>query len=170
MHTGVDTPELARTSRQRRAAALFNNFEVDYRRYQYAVVEFFVDHLTDVSRSYGCDFEQVMILAIIGQRAIGVAREMDVQDMPGPEAIAMTASRLADVTGIPRETVRRKLAQMQRKGWVDKAPHGEWFLRVDEDGSGPPARRDNAALDLRGRWRVARLVAQLEGLGHQPGT
>jgi hypothetical protein len=162
---GADDKETVPSSR---ASALFETFTEHYPGYQYVFVDFLVDHLTDLSRSYGGDLQQVMVLAIIGQRWLQARREMDGDALDTLRATAISASRLADVTGIPRETVRRKLALMQAKGWVAQGPDGAWFLALDPGGRDLPVRRDHADLDHRGRWRVARLVAALEALEGEP--
>lgn len=145
-----------------RVAELLEGFGRNYPAYQYAFVNFLVDHLADLSRSYGGDFQQILILAIIGQRRLDVLRGVERADLPAPEAMAISASRLADVTGIPRETVRRKLEALRRKGWVVQGTDGAWSLVVDEGGQDLPVRRDHAELDWRARRRIARLVALLE--------
>lgn len=148
-----------------RTAALVDGFGRDYPTYQYAFVNFLVDHLSDLSRSYGGDFQQILILAIIGQRRMNLRRRVDIADLPGPEAMAISASRLADVTGIPRETVRRKLESLRQKGWVAQGPDGGWALAEDPNGEDLPVRRDHAEFDQRARRRIARLVATLETMG-----
>ena len=151
-----------------RVAGLVEGFGRDYPTYQYAFVNFLVDHLSDLSRSYGGDFQQILILAIIGQRRLNVRRGTDAANMPGPEAMAISASRLADVTGLPRETVRRKLESLRKKGWVVQGPDGGWSLAEDPDGRDLPVRRDHAEFDQRARRRIARLVATLETFGRTP--
>lgn len=155
------------TQKDRRVANLIENFARDYPAYQYAFVNFLVEHLTDLSRTYGGDFQQIVILAIIGQRRLNVLRGLSGTEMPLPETMAITASRLADVTGIPRETVRRKLAILERKGWVSRGADGGWSLIADPDGKDLPVRRDHAAFDQRARMRVAQLVAMLEMVGNK---
>lgn len=158
-------PDVTVTKRDRREAALIENFGQDSPNYQYAFVNFLVEHLTDLSRSYGGDFQQVLVLAVLGQRRLNVLRSLPSRDMLEPAKTAITASRLADVTGIPRETVRRKLELLQRRGWVTQGADGAWLLAADSEGQDLPARRGNADLEIRARKRIARLVAVLETVG-----
>ena len=153
------------TAQQLRAAQLVECFDHDYPTYQYAMVEFFVEHLTDVSRSLGGDLEQVMVLAILGQRRLSVLRNAEKKDTSEKEGMSISASRLADATGIPRETVRRKLALLKDRGWVVQVADGSWALAPEGAAGETPVRHDLSALDLRGRQRVARLVAALEIMG-----
>lgn len=136
----------------------------NYRGYQYRFVEFFVEHLADVSQVFRGDLQQVMVLAIIGQvrlSALGAATAAgdDAARIPH-EKLSISASRLADVTGIPRETVRRKLALLERRGWIVRSPPAGWRLAVD--GDDVPARTALSDLDERAIERVARLFTDLE--------
>lgn len=102
---------------QAEVEASFREHHVDY---QYCFVDFFAEHLSDVSRVFRGDLQMAVLLAIIGQvtlQAITVARRTGrpIEDMP-PERRGITTHRLADATGIPRETVRRKLARMEELG------------------------------------------------------
>jgi len=149
-----------------RAEFLASRFAEDYRRYQYAFVEFLVDHLTGVSKAFDGDLQQVLVLAVIGQvRLRGHRTAGEAGGVPPPaETLSITASRLADVTGIPRETVRRKLKLLEDRGWIARRPDGAWYLRVDAGDGEAPARRHLAEQDDRARRLVARLVADLENL------
>lgn len=166
--TGLADPAETEGRQDGRVAILVENFARDYPAFQYAFVNFLVDHLTDLSRSYGGDFQQILILAIIGQRRLNVVRGLPGPDRPHPETMAISASRLADVTGIPRETVRRKLALLERKGWVGQGEDGAWSLLADPEGQDLPVRRDHAAFQRRASLRIAQLVAVLETVGVKP--
>ncbi len=69
--------------------------------YHYGFVEFVSEHLADLSRGFGGDLRAMLILAVIGQVRIAAvtqqARGLPARD----EESGITASRLADVTGIP---------------------------------------------------------------------
>ncbi|MGM0583920.1 MAG: helix-turn-helix domain-containing protein [Pseudomonadota bacterium] len=149
-----------------RRQALSEAFRRDYPAYQYRYVEFFLEHLTDLSRTFGGDLEQMMVLALLGQirlRARRGAAEAgrDWRSLPACRT-GTTASRLADVSGIPRETVRRKLRALEAKGWVARNEGGLWSIASDPDGQDSQVRRDLADLDERALQRVARLVADLD--------
>lgn len=155
-------------SREDRAAFLAARFEEDYLLYQYCFVEFFLEHLGDVSASFKGDLQQVLILGLIGQvrlnavkRAVTAGR--DPSDIDPLETV-ITASRLADVSRIPRQTVRRKLLLLETEGWIEQVEDGSWYLIVDPESGGASAKRDLEALDRRARVRVARLVADLEAV------
>jgi DNA-binding transcriptional ArsR family regulator len=158
--------EGARTTGKDRADELCETFGSNYPVYQYRFVEFFVEHLADVSRVFSGDLQQAMVLAIVGQVRLRAVREARARGEPLSARLqgdATTASRIADVTGIPRETVRRKLEALRRKGWIAQDEEDRlWRLQVDANGVGSVARRDLAGVDSRALARVARLVADLE--------
>lgn len=123
-----------------------------YAELQYVFVQFLSEHLTDCRSTFDGDLDSVLVLAVLGQshlRAVLAATD-HVGDNP-----AMTASRLADVTGIPRETVRRKLRLFQESGWIQKGADGAWSLcgTLTET----PARRDLSGLNNRGIGRLMSL-------------
>jgi predicted transcriptional regulator len=157
--SGTDAPSVAIVEKTR-AEAISAAFTLNYAEYQYHFVEFLAEHLTDVGRAFDGDFQAVVILAYVGQTALRHVRE---QQGPEPHADLPTisASRLADVTGIPRATVRRKLTALEQRGWLVRVGSA-WRLRT-LDGT-TQARRDLEALDARGIKRVARFVARVEPL------
>lgn len=154
---------------EHRVEVLENQFAKDYTNYQYAFVDFFVEHISDLSRSFDGDLSQMMLLAIVGQRRLFAIRAAGGDlSLVSPDQTAITASRLADICGMSRETVRRKLALLKKKGWIMQSADGAWHIVADPTGEDLPARRDLADLDRRVRQRAARLVAQLEGLVGKP--
>ena len=153
----------------RRVELLAVRFAADYPRYQYAFVEFQVAHLTDISRAFDGDLQQALILAVIGQVRLRARKRADGagETLPPPEELSITASRLADVTGIPRETVRRKLALLGKRGWIAQRSDGAWHIVADASGGEVPVRRHFAAQDARNRRQVARLVSELGRLAER---
>ncbi|MBN8501928.1 MAG: hypothetical protein J0M19_12330 [Sphingomonadales bacterium] len=141
-------------------------FREKYPAYQYHFVEFLTEHLSDVSREFGGDLQEMLVLAIIGQmhlRAVIDTQTGSVSSQrvrPNPPQI--TASRIADASGIPRETVRRKLAKLGERGWIEQGADGAWRLVVGETST--KAKDDLSALDSRGIARVAGLHARLQTL------
>lgn len=151
-----------------RRRALSEAFRRNYPVYQYRYVEFFLEHLVDLSRTFRGDLQQMMVLALFGQIRLRASREAaeageDPRDRPVAR-VGTSASRLADVSNIPRETVRRKLHALEPKGWVACNESGLWCIATDPGGEDAPVRRDLAALDERALQRVARLIADLDRL------
>jgi hypothetical protein len=154
--------------RKKRTDQLVQLFQNDFVRYQYEFIEFLLGHLTDMSRTFRGDLHLPILLGLIGQARLKEVRAVmkDGRDLHSihHSATTISASRLADVSGIPRETVRRKLAALKSKGWIEQTDQGSWFLTVDPDGMDSRARRDLAGLDERSLMRVADFVAGLEVL------
>lgn len=139
-------------------------FEADFRSYQYRFVEFFIEHLSDASRCFEGDLQEMIVLALVGQvrlRAHKLATDAG-DDLEGItlQRMSISASRIADVTGIPRETVRRKLAKLEGRGWITRTGDGCFILSVSDGDAA--ARRDLSGLNARALERVARLFSDLE--------
>ncbi len=132
---------------------------------QYAYVRFLSEHLTDCSKTFGGDFAQMMILAVIGQSHLSVFMT---KDADRPMQYGLTALRLADITGLPRETVRRKLALLEARQWIEKSAHG-WALR-HSDGDQTVARQALSDLDSRGLDRLAQLHLDIRRILEIPKT
>jgi predicted transcriptional regulator len=141
-------------------AQLFRDW---YPRYQYHFVEFLTEHLADCSRTFGGDLQMVAVLATIGQMCPFANRNRGkAPTEPVRQACPISASRIADVTGIPRETVRRKLKTLETRGWIEPAGAG-WQLKFA--GEDPVVRADLRDFDSRAIDRVARFFSALAALG-----
>jgi hypothetical protein len=152
--------------RTRRADVAAEAFEARYQDYQYRFVEFLVAHLSDVGRMFNGDLQAVLVLAVIGQTALNAARaaaaeRLSAADLP-PERLSTSASRIADVTGIPRETVRRRLLLLEERGWIARAADSS--VRIAISGGDASVARDLAEIDRRALRRGAGLFADLEAI------
>ena len=83
-------------------------------------------HLIDCRRHFDGDLDLFLVLAIIGERTFTPANapeamsheeflEGTVRDL---SAAAINLQSIADYSGIPRETVRRKIETLIEKGWI----------------------------------------------------
>lgn len=142
------------------AKVLMNNaFAAHYRAVQYQFVQFFCEHLVDCSRTFGGDFDQVIILALLGQRALDAAKLEDQGDEAVNDALWMPAMRIADLTALPRETVRRKLKALEARGWAQQKTSKGWALvRYQGETS---IKQSLGGLDTRGMIRLAKLVVEV---------
>ncbi|MEQ9260532.1 MAG: helix-turn-helix domain-containing protein [Roseovarius sp.] len=162
----------SQTWRKSRSTEVAEAFDANYLNYQYRFVEFFIDHLSDTSRAFKGDLQCMLVLAMIGQKWLSAVRDAVAEGIdPGslPTASNSTsASRIADVTGIPRQTVRRKLASLDERGWIQRNEDSTYRLVVAEGEAA--ARRDLSDIDQRALQRVARLFTDLEKLvaAHDP--
>jgi biotin operon repressor len=148
--------------------SLEDTFGRHYIRAHYVWTQIFTEHLADCSRVFRGDLQMVLIMAVVGQAYLarymstrGTRRD-DSQPVPVLDGTAISATSLADILGIPRETVRRKLEDLRKAGWIEKDARAGWQLAI-VDGRAV-ARKDLAELDRRGIARVARLAAELQTL------
>lgn len=133
---------------------------------QYHYVQFLSEHLADCAATVGGDLETVLILAVLGQRRLENARRDAEDAMPDPARDAMSALRIADVSGIPRESVRRKLEALRTKGWVIRDPRFGWY--VAGPSTATPARTALKGLEERSFLRLARLHVRLTEILSRP--
>ncbi len=134
-----------------------------------------MEHLTDVSRVFEADLQSVLVLAIVGQMGLQTAirlrhpadgiTPLNFGADPTPR---INASSIAAISGIPRETVRRKLEGLAERGWVVRAPNGLWRIATDEEPLAP-ARRELFELEQRSSERLARFLGQIQALVIEQG-
>ena len=90
----------------------------------------FCDLLVTLRRQFGGDLDRMLVLAVIGSRTLSQGRidgmcydgfmEGERADDPAP----INLQSIADYSGIPRETVRRKLQDLERLGWITRRDKG----------------------------------------------
>lgn len=92
--------------------------------------------LSQLRAAFHGDLDSVLILAVIGsavlprhklQRDISYAEFLEGSARKTLIAPLNTNS-IAEITGIPRETVRRKLANLERKGWALRTDGKHWVI------------------------------------------
>ena len=147
--------------RHKRAPQVLDAFERNYAKVQYHYVQFLTEHLSDCAQEFSGDLTKVLILAVLGQRHIE-AHILAQRDQSADQPSAMSASRIADVTGLPRETVRRKLEALSGLGWVEQGPDRRW--QIASVAGATSLRSDLKDLDARGLQRLARLYTALSPL------
>lgn len=100
---------------------------------------FFLDYLLRVRRAFGGDIEAAIVLGEVAHhnflpwvaRARQDACRLEVllaQPDPDLRPLPANAQSIAAATGIPRETVRRKLAKLVAKGWLEVRGRAEYFV------------------------------------------
>lgn len=92
---------------------------------QYGFVEFFSAHLAACSRTFEGDLQKMLILSLVGQAYISGRGRSGGNEIDG----AINATRIADVTAIPRQTVNRKLRALAKDGYILRHSRG-WVLNV----------------------------------------
>lgn len=128
---------------------------------QYEFVQLLTEHLADCWQVFDGDFGEMIVLAVLGQAYLSpLLREKDPAQVFSSRPRALSASRLSDVSRIPRQTVRRKLAQLKEKGWVVEDESACLSLAI-ADGRAP-VRDALDDLHRRGYARAKRLAVALK--------
>ena len=83
--------------------------------------------LIECRRLFDGDMDQLLILSVIGERTLtaerarGLTNRDFLQGRPASgKQLPINTQSMADCTGIPRETVRRKISHLINRGWVKK--------------------------------------------------
>jgi len=89
------------------------------------------------------DLDLALVLAVIGSRtmperwtpALTDLGRMTESDRPNANQVPINLQSVADFSGIPRETVRRKVKLLQDRGWISRAADGRLVVthRAAED-------------------------------------
>lgn len=141
-------------------------FSAHYFEFQYRFVDFFVEHLEDLSRVFKGDLQLMLVLAVVGQVKIRIVHDAVMAGASASEAVLLksgiTASQIAEIISVPRQTVRRKLARLRELGWVEQNTDQTWSILPEGDTTS--VRLALADADRRAIARVADLFVSLEGL------
>jgi DNA-binding transcriptional ArsR family regulator len=104
-------------------------YEQDFPGAHGAWVEAFLALMIELRCVFGNDLDKVIILSTIGQRMLlnagmPVLSDAAVLDVPELHLVgtATTIEGLARTTGIPRESVRRKIEELRKAGMVTRDP------------------------------------------------
>lgn len=92
----------------------------------------FTRHLIECRHACDGDLDLFLVLTIIGERTFSpqfapeamTHTEFLEGTVGSVEPLAINLQSIADYSGIPRETVRRKIAELEAKGWVQRGPDG----------------------------------------------
>jgi hypothetical protein len=102
-------------------------FHSDFVRFQGIWVEEHLRLMTALRVFFGNDMDKIIIMAAIGQQQLRdpalppLAYAPRREGMPfGDRARLTNVDRLAAATGIPRESVRRKVKELIALGWVER--------------------------------------------------
>lgn len=87
--------------------------------------------LIECARHFEGDLREMLVLSIIGDRTLekgrtdGLTYDQFVSGRRSDDATRrINVQSIADCSGIPRETVRRKVERLVRRGWVERAADG----------------------------------------------
>ena len=141
---------------------------------------FFISHLSMLHRRFG-DIEDALLLAAIGMgpvagklKAFQASQDATHLAYAGPvgEPSVTNAVRLSELTGIPRQTVRRKLQAFAKRGWIEQTDDRSWRLARQADNTSVLA-RDLSDISRDGVKELAQLLGRFDRLmrtGARNGT
>lgn len=90
----------------------------------------FCELLVTLRRHFGGDLDRMLVLAIIGSRTLsrgrieGLCYDRFTCGERSGEPAPINLQSIAEYSGIPRETVRRKLHDLERLGWTTRTGKG----------------------------------------------
>ena len=129
--------------------------------FQYHFVEFLAAHLKDSASLFNGDLEEMLVCVVLGRANL---RDEMSQSTPkktgGAERSSLSAARLSELTGIPRETVRRKLKSLENRGWATRVGRSGWRLALQ--GETPVLRSELQDFLRREIRRLVKLVRNLQ--------
>lgn len=132
-----------------------------YTPFQHHFIEFLAVHLSDSARLFNGDLEEMLVCVVLARANLrdevgqSTRRKSDAS-----ERTALSAARLAELTGIPRETVRRKLKSLENRGWVSRVGRSGWRLTLE--GETPVLRAELQDYLRREIRRLVKLVRNLQ--------
>lgn len=99
----------------------------------------FAHFMTRLRAMFDGDLDLLVILTIIGERTrsenwapeLLTYRHLTVDSSKDPRQQSINVQSVADYSGIARETVRRKVAVLKKKGWVKRDPEGRLSISRD---------------------------------------
>lgn len=113
-------------------------FAREFGRVAFVLNRHLIDHWLRAARHFEMDFESLVIWGVLAHQNVAHlmlpgAPPADPQEASGaaiepqPRFRALRLRDLSQITGIPRETVRRKLALLRERGWVEYGSEG-WVI------------------------------------------
>jgi hypothetical protein len=123
----------------------------------------FCELLVTLRRHFGGDLDRMLVLAVIGSRTLSRGRIDDMcyddfmEGERADEPAAINLQSVADYSGIPRETVRRKLQDLEQSGWITRSDKGYLVATAKAAEDLEPATQATVRylLAVIGAWREA---------------
>ena len=133
-----------------------------YVTFQHEFIEFLVAQLIDFRKVFNGDLDETLVFIFVARYYLREerGRGQDHQDQDGYWAAPPTLARIAEFTGIPRETVRRKLLALQSRGLIEKVDHDKWRPTTRDDV--PVIRQEYEEFWAREMRRLVKLVRALK--------
>ena len=100
-----------------------------YALFKHEFLEFLFAELVDMRPIFQNDLDAMLIYTAISRyylrdERVGLAAQQ--------ESRGFTIKMISDATTIPRETVRRKLRELESRGLLEKGPRDDWRIAVKD--------------------------------------
>lgn len=114
-------------------------FREHFAQASFIVNRYLIDHMRRLVREVDSDFDQIYLWGLIYHVQIMRGLFERLPTCPAPaspfERMFLTAkgiklSELTQLSGLPRESVRRKLMELEAKGRIARAANGGWTLNT----------------------------------------
>ncbi|MCT8328959.1 helix-turn-helix domain-containing protein [Albidovulum sediminis] len=88
----------------------------------------FVTLMTELRRHFDGDLEALLVLACISARVKGEGWQASLLhgEQQQTRNTPTNALSISHCTGIPRESVRRRIRALEEKGWIERDSDGNW--------------------------------------------
>jgi Crp-like helix-turn-helix domain len=131
----IGVPEAG--SRQRVKQAALEMIEERFSHIQPIWVERHLEVLMALRSEFGADIDKTIIIGLIGQRMMKMQDpptvgyvSMLTEEVPAMHGRFTNIESIAAASGIPRETVRRKVRELEDKGWIKRNLRDEIELTI----------------------------------------
>jgi hypothetical protein len=128
-----------------------------YALFKHEFLEFLFAELVDMRPIFKNDLDSMLVYTAISRYYL---RDERVGLSPEDDSRGFTISKIAESTTIPRETVRRKLHELESRGLLEKGPRDEW--RIATRNGLPVIRTEYEPYWQREMERVVRFVKALK--------
>lgn len=129
-------PDLMRKTRLTKSE--LDHFDKAYGLVAFALNRYIVDHLLRFGRQFGPDYQMLVVWGVLAHQCVihlipAGSRPKDVLNQnglladPAPDLRSVRQRDLSQITGIPKETVRRKLLKLEQSGWIKRKGQG-WVI------------------------------------------
>ena len=142
--------------------------QTDYPEFHYRFLHFLCRHMLDISAAFNGDLDKFILLLVMDERYWKWRHEIrGIKDpQTAVELESFSVSKLASITSIPRETIRRKMIAMEKRGWVLQKGRGKWKVARSIDR--PSVENELDDLIRREIARVSDLVLELQTFIEKP--
>lgn len=130
-----------------------------YVTFQHEFIEFLVAQLVDFRKMFNGDLDELLVFIFVARYYLREERGRGEEELDGHWGAPPTLSRIAEFTGIPRETVRRKLMALQNRGLLEKIDQDKWQPTVRNNA--PVIRQEYEQFCQREIRRLVKLVTAL---------